>query len=182
VVLPDQLAKASSWARRKGWHSLWAPAAVGPGGGASGGVAILARAELGLRHPIVGSHVLHEARAVAGFVDPPGHRPILLASVYLRDGRGMSADNKNVLARIGECAAAQGAGCLPLVAGDFQCGPQEVASSGFPDQIHGRVMAAQSARGTFRTRATSSTLDFFLWRPTASRRLSKRSPQWKGQE
>ncbi len=161
-MLPDQLAKASSWARRKGWHSLWAPAGVGPGGGASGGVAILARAELGLRHPIIGSHVLEEARAVAGFVHPPGHRPILLTSVYLKDGRGLSADNRNVLARIGECAAAQGAGCLPLVAGDFQCGPQEVADSGFPDQIHGRVMAAQSARGTFRTKATASTLDFFV--------------------
>ncbi len=161
-VLPDQLAKASSWARRKGWQSLWAPAAVGPGGGASGGVAILARAELGLRHPIVGSHVLEEARAVAGFVDPPGHRPILLACAYLRDGKGMSISNKATLARIGECAAAQGAGCLPLVAGDFQCGPQEVADSGFPEQIQGKVMAAQSARGTYRTKAVASTLDFFV--------------------
>ncbi len=161
-VLPDQMARASSWARRNGWHSLWAPAATGPGGGASGGVAILARAELGLRHPIAGSHVLHEARAVAGFVDPPGHRPILLASVYLKDGKGMSTDNKDIPARVGECAAAQGEGCLPLVAGDFQCGPHEVANSGFPDQIHGRIMAAQTARGTFRTKAAASTLDFFV--------------------
>ncbi len=50
-VLQDQVAGASTWARKIGWEAIWAPAAVGDGGGASGGVAIFARAGLGLRYP-----------------------------------------------------------------------------------------------------------------------------------
>jgi hypothetical protein len=48
-VLPGHLARVSDWCRRHGWESILAPAAVGPGGGASGGVAIFARVGLGLR-------------------------------------------------------------------------------------------------------------------------------------
>ncbi len=161
-ILPCQVAMAQGWARRRGWHSVWAPAVVGPGGGASGGVAILARTELGLRYPIQGSHIVEEARAVAGFVNPPGHRPILLASVYLRDGKGAGADNRATLARVGACASAQGAGCLPLVGGDFQCCPSDIEGTGFPEQIKGQVMAARSTRGTYRTTTVASTLDFYV--------------------
>ncbi len=82
-LLQDKAAEAADWARRHGWEAILAPAALGPGGGASGGVGIFAKTGVGLRYPIAGSHILEEARAVAGFIDPPGHRPILAASVYL---------------------------------------------------------------------------------------------------
>jgi hypothetical protein len=158
-VLPSHLAQASSWCRRNGWESIFAPAVTGPGGGASGGVAVFARVGLGLRHPHVGSHILEEGRAVAGFIEPPGHRPMLAASIYLRDGKGVKDANKATMAAVGRCAASQGPDCLLLCGGDFQCGPDCVESSGFPRQVRGRVLAASTARGTYRTRAAASTLD-----------------------
>ncbi len=161
-VLPSLLAQASSWCRRNGWESIFAPAVTGPGGGASGGVAIFARGGLGLRHPHVGSHILEEGRAVVGFVEPPGHRPILAASIYLRDGKGVKEANKATLAAVGRCAEAHGPDCLVLCGGDYQCGPDSVESSGFPRQVRGRILAASTARGTYRTRAVASTLDFFV--------------------
>ncbi len=161
-ILPDQLASASDWTRRHGWEGVWAPAAVGPGGGASGGVAILGRVGMGIRYPPVGPHILEEARAVAAFAEPPGHRPVLLSSVYLRDGRGMGEENRGTLAKIGECADRQGTGCLVLVGGDFQCSPEQTDGGGFPARIHGRVVAARSKRGTFRGGGAASTLDYYV--------------------
>ncbi len=161
-ILPSLVAHASSWARRHGWDSAWSPAVLGPGGGASGGVAVFVRSEIGLRYPTHGTHILEEGRAVAAITEPPGHRPILLTSVYLRDGKEMAADNRRTLARIGDCAEAHEGECLPLVGGDFQCHPGVVEDSGFPHTIRGRILSASSARGTFRTAAVSSTLDYFV--------------------
>ncbi len=161
-LLIDQAASASDWARRHGWEAVMAPAALGPGGGASGGVAIFARSGMGLHHPCVGPHILEDARAVAAVVEPPGHRPILLASLYLRDGKGTCAENKATMARVGECVEAQGPGCLLICGGDFQCSPAAIEDSGFPRQVRGRVLAASSARGTFRSAAAASTIDFYV--------------------
>eukprot|EP00959_Pyramimonas_sp_CCMP1952_P147673 3090213-Pyramimonas_sp.AAC.1 len=38
-----QIPSNSSWATRNGWKSLWTAATTGPGGGPSGGAAILVR-------------------------------------------------------------------------------------------------------------------------------------------
>ncbi len=54
---------ASRWAARHGWKAVWAPAGKGARGGASGGVAILARSWLGLGYPPVGSYIWHPTRA-----------------------------------------------------------------------------------------------------------------------
>ncbi len=161
-ILPGHLARASDWCRRHGWESVLAPAAVGPGGGASGGVAIFARVGMGLRYPHVGPHILEEGRAVAGFLEPPGHRTMLAASIYLRDGKGVKDANKATMSLVGQCAAAQGTDCMLLCGGDFQCGPGCIEGSGFPRQVRGKVLAAASTRGTYRTRAAASTLDFFV--------------------
>ncbi len=161
-VLQDQVAGASTWARKLGWDTIWAPAAIGDGGGASAGVAIFARTGLGLRYPQVGPHILEEARLVAGMVEPPGHRPFLVTSAYLRDGKGMGDENKRSLARIARCIAEQEDGLLHLTGGDFQCNPSSVASSGFPSQVNGRVLAAATRRGTYRTKAAASNIDFFV--------------------
>ncbi len=161
-TLQGQVANASAWARRHGWDSIWAPAKLGAGGGASGGVAIFARQGMGLRFPAVGTHVIEDARAVAGYCDPPGHRPIMLCSAYLIDGKGAKEPNKAILAKIGRKVEAQGAGCLALVGGDFQCHPSDMDATGFPDNLGGRVVAAGTARGTFRTASTSSCIDYFV--------------------
>ncbi len=161
-ILEGQMARVSEWCRRKGWEVIMAPAAVGPGGGASGGVAIFGRVGVGLMFPQEGSHILEEARAVAGIVHPPGHRPFTVVSVYLRDGRGVKEENKGTLAAVGQCAAAQGPNSLLVCGGDFQCSPDCIERSGFPSQVQGRIAAADTHRGTFRTRASASTLDYFV--------------------
>ncbi len=161
-VLQGETARVSDWCRRHGWDAILAPAAVGPGGGASGGVAIFARVGIGLRYPQAGSHILEEARAVAGIIHPPGHRPFLVVSLYLRDGRSVKEENKATLALVGQCLAAQGPNTLLLCGGDYQCDPDCIGRSGFPGQVQGRIVAAATPRGTFRTRATASTLDFFV--------------------
>ncbi len=72
---------------------------------------------MGLRYPVCGSHIVEEARAVAAFAEPPGHRPVLLASAYLIEGKGTQDANKAILAKIGKCADNQGTSCLVLVGG-----------------------------------------------------------------
>ncbi len=161
-IRPCQVREASDWATRHGWDSVWAPALVGPGGGASGGVAIFARRGLGLRFPAVGPHIIVEGRAVAAFCEPPGHRPILTVSAYMIDGRGVQPANRAILTKIGRCAEAQGAGCLTLVGGDFQARPEEVDGCGFPGMIKGRTVVAPSARGTYRSARAASTIDYFV--------------------
>jgi hypothetical protein len=134
---------------------------------------VLARAGLGLAYPRVGPHILEEARAVAAIAEPPGHRPILLASAYLRDGKAMGDENKGTMAKIGDCASAQGPGHLLLVGGDFQCGPHVMEEGGFPERVRGKVVAAPSARGTFRGGGAASTLDYFVVEGTLANAIHK---------
>ncbi len=161
-VLPNQKREASDWAARHGWESAWAPAQPGAGGGASGGVAVLARRGLGLRLPPVGSHIVEEARVVAAFCEPPGYRPILAVSAYLIDGKGTQLANKAILTRIGKCVEAQGVDCQALEGGDFQCRPTDVDGTGFPHMVRGRTVAPSSARGTYRSARGASTIDYFI--------------------
>ncbi len=179
-VLPAQLSSASDWAVRHGWESVWAPASLGPGGGARGGVAVFARVGMGLRLPSAGFHILEEARAVACFVEPPGHRDIFVASAYMKDGCGTQDENDAIMAKIGRAAEAQGPGCISLIGGDFQCGPAAVDASGYPDMVRGRVIAARPSRGTYRTRAVASELDFSL-RRAAWRTSSTAWTRWNAQ-
>ena len=118
-ILPDAVAEASMWAANKGWKSLWAPAATGPGGGASGGTAIFVRDFLGLRFPQHGSHVWHPARACVGIVDVLGLRPFLAVAVYCHVGTGPCGDNITLLENVGAAMKAQGDGWQCFVGGDF---------------------------------------------------------------
>ncbi len=94
-----KLTEASSWALRNGWKLIAAPAIEGRNGGASGGVAIFIRKEFGATLPSGSGHILERGRAVAAIVEPPACRPILLVSVYLRDGAGLGEANMNTLGK-----------------------------------------------------------------------------------
>ncbi len=161
-VLPGQVKSSSDWAYRNGWESVWAPARLGVGGGASGGVTVFARRGMGLRFPNVGPHILEEARAVAAMCDPPGHRPFMICSAYLIDGQGAGDANRSILGKISRAVGAHGDACMSLIGADFQCPPSAVQGTGFPDQLRGRILAASSARGTFRSSGASSNLDYFV--------------------
>ncbi len=160
-VLDWQVPSARRWARRHGWTSLWAPAATGKGGGASGGTAIFVRKEMGLRGPDVGSHVVADARIVLGVAEFPGHRPVLLNSTYLVDGAKMGKANADLLDRLSKAVVAQGPHYMVICGGDFQNPPDHIAHHDGMRTMRTRVVASESPRGTFRTSRSASNLDFF---------------------
>ncbi len=51
---------------------------------------------------------------------------------------------------------------MHLTGGDFQCDPASVESSGFPEQVHGRILAATTKRGTYRTKIAATNIDLFV--------------------
>ncbi len=156
------IAPASRWAARHGWKAVWAPAGVGARGGASGGVAIFARNWLGLAYPPVGSYVWHPARAAAAVLEAPGHRPMLLVSLYLHHGVGTGRRNLEILADVGRACARQGPDWPLVVAADANMGAEDLARSGFDRKISSTILCPESARGTFRTTTTATTIDMFL--------------------
>ena len=87
-VVESEIAKWSAWARRQGWKSTWEAATrkEGASRGASGGVAIFAREELGVRHPSRHGPSWFKGRTVAAVVEAPGMRPLLVISVYGKHG------------------------------------------------------------------------------------------------
>ncbi len=161
-VTQSMMPAASAWARRRGWKSLWSPAAAGLGGGPSAGVAIPVRDYLGMRFPDVGGHEWHPARAVAAVMEAPGFRPLLLSSIYLISGGGTDRGNLAILADVGAKYEAQGEGWLAIMGGDFNVTPNAITDVGFDRQIDASVMYPLTERGTFRTSSSSSLIDFFL--------------------
>ncbi len=160
-VRAGDIGKASSWALRNGWKSMWAPAVRGKRGGASAGVAVFARDYVGIRPPPVGGHIISEGRALACVIDAPGYRPFIAVSAYGHDGKGPSAPNQRLLQDIGCRIQCQGTGWQHVIAADFNLTPEEVIGLGFVDQLGGCVVKTDSARGTCRTPTSARTLDFF---------------------
>ncbi len=116
---PEASEEAVAWLRRRGWNAIMAPAEAGPTGGWSGGVAILARAHVGMGMPLAGSEVIHPARAVAARLEPPGGRPHAAVCVYLCDGKGLAQCNMDILKSVGTCLSMQGKEDPFIVGGDF---------------------------------------------------------------
>ncbi len=161
-AMDDRCAAMSAWALRRGWKSLWAPAEKGKGGGPSAGVAIFVRSYLGLRHPQAAGYIWCPARAVAGVVEAPGHRPLLVASLYLRHGIGAGPDNLAILDNVAQAIDAQEGEWGTVVGGDFNMEPGELAGSGVDREMGASIIFPDTARGTFRTSTASSLLDYFM--------------------
>ncbi len=158
----DAIPAASSWARRHGWQSIWTAATPGPKGGASGGAAIFVREGLGLRYPPSGSYEWWPGRAVAAVADVPGHRPLLLVSVYLMTGIGPAVGNLEVLAGIGQKIEAMEDKYEFVLGGDMNMEPPELAETGFEQEVGAVSMCPATLRGTYRTSSGSSMLDYFV--------------------
>ncbi len=161
-IMQDSIPAASAWARRRGWKSVWSAARAGPNGGPTGGVAIFARDELGLRYPPGGSHEWHPGRVVAAVLDAPEHRPLLLLSSYLVHGVGPGAENLEILANIGARARTAARGMDLVMGGDANMEPPDFASTGFEDETGTVILHPSTGRGTFRTARTASLLDYFI--------------------
>ncbi len=159
---PEAAEEAVAWLRRRGWNAIMAPAEVGPNGGWSGGVAILARAHVGMGLPLAGSELVHPARAVAARLEPPGGRPHTAVCVYLCDGKGLAPCNMEILGNVGTCLNIQGKEDPFIVGGDFQMTPQEIAAAGFAQETGGMLVAAGAPAGTCRTHQSAREIDFFF--------------------
>ena len=73
-VLQSGVDHASQWVLRRGWKSLWnpaAPSASASGRGSVGGTAIMVRRQFGLALPVGQDGVLVPARASAGIISCP---------------------------------------------------------------------------------------------------------------
>ncbi len=159
---PDAIAAASAWALRRGWRSVFAPALEGEGVGWRAGVAIFARAELGLSMPRAGPHVIIPGRIVAALLEAPGYRPCTLVSMYLKDGVGLNAENYSYLEAAGKCVAAQGEGAPFIVGGDMQMDPSAMAAAGFAAKTGATLIATRDPRGTCRSARATSELDYYF--------------------
>ena len=162
-VLEQDIGRFSMWAKRKGWKSVWEAAnrRKEVDRGASGGVAIFVRDEMGIRYPSQHGTCWYPARAVAAVVEAPGMRPLLIVSCYGKHG-GWNSVTSEVLHRIAINSRDQDEGLQTLVAGDFNCPPADVTKSGTPELMEAVVVAPNQARGTFRTKKSRSLLDYFI--------------------
>ncbi len=159
---PDKIASCSAWALRQGWHSIFLPAEATPAGGWSAGVAIFARPHMAISLPRDGGEEVVPHRVVAACVEPPGHRPCLVVSAYLEDGKGLAEANLAHLAAIGGRVEAQGPHHPFIVGGDFQMEPSRIAVTGVAHQMGATLVATAHPRGTCRSTRTCSELDYFL--------------------
>ncbi len=154
-------AEVSAWAIRNGLEMVAAPAIRGKRGGASAGVAIFVRNELGVRFPTHGPHILDLGRAVAAIIEAPACRPILVVSLYLRVGTGLDEANMATLGKVGACIQQHG-DMQSLVGGDRNTTPEALTETGFADRMGARVIAPTTRRGTCRTLFGNKFHDYFI--------------------
>ncbi len=170
---PERTAAASSWAIRRGWKSIFAPALKGEGQGWKAGVAIFARAELGLSMPRVGQHMVVPGRAVVALLEAPGYRPCTVVSLYLQDGIGLAASNMEHLEAVGKCLAAQGEAMPFVVGGDMQMDPSVMAAAGFATKTGAVMVASRDPRGTCRSSRSATELDDYFVQEDLAKGISK---------
>ena len=92
---------------------------------------------------------------------------VLCVSIYLKDGVGMDEENWKTLRAVGCVVALLG---VPyVVAGDFNMSPVDLANSGWPNRIHGEVIAPADATCRTQPHLNGSTLDYSV----VSDRISK---------
>jgi hypothetical protein len=77
----DQIEGANATANALGWQAVWQPARLTEKDGASGGVAIFARAMVGITQ--MGIVTDHPSRLVAARIEAPGNQVFACISCYL---------------------------------------------------------------------------------------------------
>ena len=157
---------AAAGARALGWHGAWAPAVEGPGGGPSGGVAVLARTTLGVKH----CRVVVPGRLAAATIEMADGSELVGVSLYGVAGIGPRDENLLLLAAAGRAIAdARAAGCETLIGGDWNMSPAQVARTGWPVEAGVRLVFSAAGVPSCRPPRPQKArhLDFFA----ASHRL-----------
>ena len=146
-------------ALQNGWLSLWEPALGEDKKHACAGVAIFVRSFLGLACPAGGCSV-HPGRVVKGMVTVPGSRPLMIYSVYLKDGEGLSLANAVALADF--CRNVVVDGDHGVVGGDFNMDPAELQAADIRDAAGLEIVAPNSTDATCVMERSRSVIDYFL--------------------
>ena len=170
-VLAGRVPEASQWAKRHGWHSLWAPAIPGKAEPySSGGVALFVRATLGLRSE--GKPDLVEGRLVRGLVEVPGYPVLAVYSGYFHTGLELQQPNLELLAEVGRDS--ESLGCPFVLAADFNMEPEVLANAGFLEKSRAEMVFTNQAQGTCRGSSGGTRLiDFFVVDRDLSRAISR---------
>ena len=158
LTATDTLADAKQWASSRGWDSHWS-AAVATEGGSSGGVAVLARKELGMARAPETGVVIEEGRAVSGYIPSFRRGGLTVVSCYLRHSVGWDADNAATCR-----AVAQHLGGCPgewIWGGDFNMEPSTLNHEGWLHKM-GAVVAAPT-RPTCWASDEGSKIDYFVF-------------------
>ena len=125
---PTELQKASSYASRRGWTAIMAPAiSTSDGKGTSGGVGIFARRDIGMVRAPAATHlergcVLEEGRSVVAAIPAFVRGGVVVVSTYLRHSEGWTEANLQSVQRVAEFLG--GSKQSWIWGGDFNMGPQ----------------------------------------------------------
>ncbi len=155
----EQCSDATEWCARQGWKAVFQPAATLESGKPSGGVAILLadRADIGITDPQLKApgyeHRLLGLRLVA-----PGLAPTILVSAYLQAGGGMNLTNRTLLSTIAQWQ--EEAQAPILVGGDFNVKADLIRGTDF--LLRGGLTLLVPKGATYRTSASSTTIDYYL--------------------
>ena len=120
----ERLPDVQSRCRDAGYHGIWATAIPTDAGDSSGGVAVLAKSNITISAPPGRPDpVMEEGRMVGGHFHYGVTGGIVMISVYLRTGEGMSAANLASVWRLCEyLMELNSRGYAWMVGGDFQHG------------------------------------------------------------
>ena len=155
-----KIGEAKIWLQSIGWRGLFLPCGRGVEGGPSAGVAILARADIGLEVPRHGGAEVTPHRILAGEVQLPGHPPLVCYSGYFLTGEGVAGRNRALYGALGAHLADQQT--ETLVGADFQADPAEVQGLGFPGRAGLTILRPGAGEATCVTNRARTTIDWFL--------------------
>ena len=159
-LLSHQVAAAIAWCARRGLTAMFEPAAPSALGGLpSGGVAIVARVELGLVPACDLDTCITPHRAIGGSIDVPTVGHVALVAAYLDVGDKWGSSNLAIMAQVGAFLTSA---AMPFFAGgNFNNDPASCAELSF-HQRAGSVVVAP-LEGTCRSSAgTWSVIDYAI--------------------
>ncbi len=126
-------------------------------GGASAGVAVLARKHTGVKSP-PGGHVVCEGHVAGALIEAGATGGLVVYSVYLIEGDEMGNRSWSILEALSMHAAKHG---LPsLACGDWNITPSTLAGSGWPDRLRAKVVILPVAHTTRSGGRSGRLIDF----------------------
>ncbi len=158
---PEDVAAASTEARRKGWKSFWTAAipskyeAEAP----SAGTVVMVKAEFGAMDPPGGSDVV-PGHCSAALVEAGGIGGLVVYSIYLECGGELGPGNWHTLTCIAQHARAHGRPWA--MAGDWNVTPETLAASGWPERIGGSILVPPVRHTTSVQGKAGRLIDYFV--------------------